>query len=364
MFIRKLLLSNLHIAQRFNVTKPYFSYYRVLIGYFCWWLIWGTIQVALLLQSGVELSVALTDACITQLIFAAAGYTINASMKSYQPSARNSFFVLIWCIGLAGLCMLAQRWLLIEFMGESEPYVLFIKDTLILRGSFGWLMMILIAILTWFGVYVSDRGESEKRKDDAMRLARDAELSNLRQQLQPHFLFNSLNSISALAGSRPDEARKMIQQLSDFLRGTIKKDDSSLLTLEEELNHLQLYLDIEKVRFGHRLNTVVEKGEGSLTLTLPSLLLQPIVENAIKFGLYDTIGEITISISAQKENNFLLIQVTNPFDPATATPQRGTGFGLTSVQRRLYLLYFRNDLLVTSQQDNIFTTTIKIPQAV
>ncbi|CAN5206654.1 hypothetical protein BH09BAC3_BH09BAC3_03590 [soil metagenome] len=346
------------------MAKPYISYYKISIAYLCWWLVWGAVQVALLLQSGVSLNVALIDACITQLIFAAAGYTINTSMSSYQPSPRNSLFVLIWCIGLAALCMITQRWLLIEFIGESEPYVLFLTDTLILRGAFGWLMMILIAILTWFRVYVSDRGESEKRKDDAMRLARDAELSNLRQQLQPHFLFNSLNSISALAGSRPDEARKMIQQLSDFLRGTIKKDDSSLLTLEEELNHLQLYLDIEKVRFGHRLNTVVEKGDDTLPLTIPSLLLQPIVENAIKFGLYDTIGEITISISARKENNFLMIQVTNPFDPATATPQRGTGFGLSSVQRRLYLLYLRNDLLVTSQQENIFTTTIKIPQAV
>ncbi|HWA35738.1 MAG TPA: histidine kinase, partial [Cyclobacteriaceae bacterium] len=195
-----------------------------------------------------------------------------------------------------------------------------------------------------------------------VRLARDAELSNLRQQLQPHFLFNSLNSISALAGSQPTEARKMIQQLSDFLRGTIRKDDKSLVTLEEELHHLQLYLDIEKVRFGHRLNTQIDKTPDSLGMQLPSLLLQPIVENAIKFGLYDTVGEIGISIAARVENNALVIEVKNPFDPATATPQRGTGFGLSSVQRRLSLMYFRNDLLSTSQSDNIFTTTVKIPQ--
>ncbi len=87
------------------------------------------------------------------------------------------------------------------------------------------------------------------------QLAKDAELYKLRQQLQPHFLFNSLNSISALVTSRPEQARKMIQQLSDFLRGTLKKEENQWITLEEELQHLELYLDIEKVRFGHRLHT-------------------------------------------------------------------------------------------------------------
>jgi two-component system LytT family sensor kinase len=83
----------------------------------------------------------------------------------------------------------------------------------------------------------------------------------LRQQLQPHFLFNSLNSISALAGSQPEKARHMIQQLSDFLRGTLKRDEQQSVTLEEELHHLQLYLDIEKVRFGSRLQTDIQVEE-------------------------------------------------------------------------------------------------------
>ncbi|MEP7128630.1 MAG: histidine kinase, partial [Chitinophagales bacterium] len=294
------------------MAKPFLSYKKITIAYTGWWLFWITVQLFLLTQIGFDFQTALIDSVVTQVVFALAGYTINTSMRSYQPSGRNSLYVLIWSIGLAMLCFLIQRWLLFEFIGES--YSDFAQKTMVVREAFGWLMILLIAILTWFWVYVSDRAENEKRKEDAAKLAREAELSNLRLQLQPHFLFNSLNSISALAGSRPDEARKMIQQLSDFLRGTIKKDDSTLLTLEEELHHLQLYLDIEKVRFGHRLNTVVESGEECTPLTLPSLLLQPIVENAIKFGLYDTIGEITITISAKKLNNDLMIEVKNPFD--------------------------------------------------
>jgi LytS/YehU family sensor histidine kinase len=97
-------------------------------------------------------------------------------------------------------------------------------------------------------------------------------------------------------------------------------------------------------------------------LKIPALLLQPIVENAIKFGLYDTIGETVINISTSKENNELLVTVTNPFDPETSTPKQGTGFGLKSVQRRLYLLFGRNDLLITKANGNLFITTVKIPQ--
>lgn len=320
-------------------------------------------QFFVITRNGFDFNTALIDSAVTQLVFAIAGYAINTSMHAYQPSARNSWYVLAQTIGLAAVSAGVQRFILLEWLGDTIGYADFMDKSIILRAGFGWLMIVIIATLTWFWVYATDNREAETRKAEAIKFARDAELANLRQQLQPHFLFNSLNSISALAGSQPEQARKMIQQLSDFLRGTIKKDDASRVTLEEELHHLQLYLDIEKVRFGHRLKADIEKSEKSLTAQMPSLLLQPIVENAIKFGLYDTVGEICISISTRMENNMLLIEVKNPFDPSTAAPKRGTGFGLSSVNRRLYLLYLRNDLLTTSQEASVFTTTIKIPQA-
>ena len=155
----------------------------------------------------------------------------------------------------------------------------------------------------------------------------------------------------------------MIQQLSDFLRGTLKKEENAWVSLEEELQHLQLYLEIEKVRFGYRLVTnIVNDAEGR-SCQLPSMLLQPIVENAIKFGLYDTIEAVTICINASVADNTLIITVQNPFDATTSIPRQGTGFGLSSVQRRLYLLFARNDLLETSNSENVFITTIKIPQS-
>ena len=148
----------------------------------------------------------------------------------------------------------------------------------------------------------------------------------------------------------------------DFLRGTLKKEDHQWISFAEELQYLELYLDIEKVRFGHRLSTCIESNEESHSMKLPPMLLQPIVENAIKFGLYDTTGNVTIRIAAKTQGNSLEIVVQNPFDPETSFPRHGTGFGLSSVQRRLYLLFARTDLLETRTDNNLFITIVKIPQ--
>ncbi|WP_339810860.1 histidine kinase [uncultured Imperialibacter sp.] len=346
------------------MTKPLVSHTTIALSYLAWWMLWMAVQTYAMLHAGFDWETALTDASITQLIYAVAGYTMNTSMQAYQPGRRTAIFVLMRAIVLSVICLFAQQFILEQVNAKTPGYEAFLGNTLAVRGTVGLLMMMLVAILTWFWVYVTERTETEQRKEDAMKLSREAELSQLRQQLQPHFLFNSLNSISALVVTRPEEARSMIQQLSDFLRGTVKKEDGKLVKLEEEMKHLQLYLDIEKVRFGHRLRVEILKNDDCMAHKLPSLLLQPIVENAIKFGLYDTVGEITVSVKAAMEGTMLQIEIKNPFDPETSVTARGTGFGLSSVKRRLYLLYHRNDLLLTSQQGGEFTTTIRIPPSI
>jgi LytS/YehU family sensor histidine kinase len=251
--------------------------------------------------------------------------------------------------------------LVMRYIETPGRYESFLADSMFVRFVIGWMQLLFVAAISWMWHFIEEQQQNQALKSDTEKLARAAELSQLRQQLQPHFLFNSLNSINALVVSQPELARKMIQQLSDFLRGTVKKDDRQLVTLEEEIAQLSLYLDIEKVRFGYRLKSEINADDASKACKLPPLLLQPIVENAIKFGLYDTIGEITISIEATVEEKQLVIRVKNPYDPATSQP-KGTGFGLNSISRRLYLIYFNNNLLQTSAQDSTFTTTITIPQ--
>ena len=248
------------------------------------------------------------------------------------------------------------------FLKEKTSYQSLMTNTWPLRISIAFLINGCVSLIGYAYYSWQERNVTEQQKNDAEKLTKEAELYKLRQQLQPHFLFNALNSINALIGSRPAEARNMVQQLSAFLRSTLKKEEQQWVMLKEEVHSLQLYLEIEKVRFGNRLTTHLEMDADALTLQIPALLLQPLVENAIKFGLYDTIGKTLISLKARNEKGELLITVENPFDLETASAQKGTGFGLSSVQRRLFLLFGRNDLLQTETKKNIFSTTVKVPQ--
>lgn len=316
----------------------------------------------LLTWYGFSFSIAIIDAAVGTTHLMLASLLLINTLRYYLPQKERFIHLAAWCIFLTIIIILLNKWVLTSFLRHEEGYIEFYDQSLPIRISLYFLMIGIAALLTvnWYNRI--EQGEREKRKQDLEKLAKDAELFKLRQQLQPHFLFNSLNSINALIGARPEEARKMVQQLSDFLRGTLKKEEQQWVNLKEEMQYLQLYLDIEKVRFGNRLSTQVHTDESAELLKLPALLLQPIVENAIKFGLYDTMGETVIIISAKNEDNKLVVEVQNPFDPETSAPQQGTGFGLKSVQRRLFLLFARNDLLKTTAKENIFTTTVTIPQ--
>lgn len=336
---------------------------RILFACAAWWIVLVIIEAyALVITFNFTWRVALIDVGNLNLLIATAGNIMFNSLRYYQPSPKNAIYIFAGSIALAALCGFLHDYLMGRYLARDETYMAYLHSSHVIRVLFAWLMITIIAVISWVWFYLKDQRAGEKRDQDALKLAREAELASLQQKLQPHFLFNSLNSISSLAGTKPEAARKMIQQLSDFLRGTIKQDDQQLVTFEEEVKHLELYLEIEKVRFGYRLKTEMNYEPAINTCMLPSLLLQPLVENAIKFGLYDTVGEITIRIEVKRLNDQLIISIENPFDPETSQPRKGTGFGLNSVQRRLYLLYARNDLMTTGQIEKVFKTEVKIPQ--
>ncbi len=331
--------------------------------YIAWWLIWALVQSVILHRLNLSWELSVKDSLVSVFLLGICCYIAITLYHYYQPGRSNRFYRLVFALAFSLLFSSASNWSLKFLLGNDPVYLDFLSASLPLRFVIAFLTMAFLTILNWLWNSLAEQKASEKRSNEAEQLVKDAELASLRQQLQPHFLFNSLNSISALAGSRPNEARKMIQQLSDFLRGTLKKDEQKTVSMNEELEHLKLYLEIEKVRFGHRLNIDIDSVPESLACNLPPLLLQPIVENAIKFGLYDTIGEITIGLKTRVENSYLHIKITNPFDEKIQHSNHGTGFGLNSVQRRLFLLYSRNDLLITEKKENQFITQLKIPQS-
>lgn len=328
-----------------------------------WWIVMQD-HFMVLYWYGVPARAAIIDSATTNILLLLASLLVINTLRFYLPQRQGYLSLLAWCIVLTTIVTLLSRGLIGLFLRGYGDYLSSMNPSLIIRISFIFLILCCFTLLSVVWYSWTEQHEQEKRKQDAERLAREAELFKLRQQLQPHFLFNSLNSINALIGNRPTEARKMVQQLSDFLRGTIKKEEHERIALAEELQYLQLYLDIEKVRFGNRLTVETAVAEDAATCMIPALLLQPVVENAIKFGLYDTTDEIVIRISAQKSDNMLVLTISNPFDPQTAQPKEGTGFGLRSVRRRLDLLYATPGLLQTEATGNLFVTTIKVPQHV
>jgi len=325
-----------------------------------WWVIFIMDVSFLQNMFGVSFRIALVDGIVTNVLLMLFCLLIINTLRFYLPRSSRYLNILAWCLLLTGLWLALQRWLLLLFFGSNEEYASFLGKSLVIRAVIGFLLLGCVTLISILWYNWQEQKENEKRERDAEKLAKEAELFKLRQQLQPHFLFNSLNSINALIGMKPVEARKMVQQLSDFLRGTMRKEENQLISFSEELEYLKLYLEIEKVRFGYRLKTEMDTAEESLRWKIPSLLLQPLVENAIKFGLYGTTGEVTISLRARVIDKYLVIAVMNPYDADMQMPT-GTGFGVNSVKRRLYLLFARSDLVEINKEKNYFVVVIKIP---
>src|SRR5690606_18884109 len=318
---------------------------------------WAIIQTSILYWYGISLKEAIIDSLISASTITLACYVVANALHYYQPGKEKIIYILVWVISLSAFSLALTRYG-VKWIIPDQNYGLLLNYSLPLRFVAASLLIGWMALMNVLWNIQQNNTEYEKRKADAENMAREAELYNLRQQLQPHFLFNSLNSIIALISSKPDQARKMVFQLSDFLRGTLHKDDKKLLNISEELEHLQLYLDIEKVRFGHRLKVELCKDETIDGAQLPAMIIQPLLENAIKYGLYNTTERVNIHIDVRKPDNLLQIMITNPFDSDSLTSQKSSGFVLRSIERRLFLIYGRTDLLQTKTNKNIFTASI------
>lgn len=247
------------------------------------------------------------------------------------------------------------------FYFSDSKYMVFIQKSLLIKGFFSFLFLLAVVNQFWIDKHLIELEKKNNLFIENEKKLIQVELSHLHQQYQPHFLFNSLNSITALVGTEPKEARRMILLLSDFLRLSIRKKDNNFEIVEDEIDYLKLYLEIEKIRFADRLNVIFDIDSSLEKQKIPSQLLQPLLENAIKFGLYGNIGEITIKIEIKSMHDYIEILFENPFNINDSIRKQGTGFGLSSIQQKLAFLYKRNDLMHIEKHSNLFTIKVKIP---
>jgi sensor histidine kinase YesM len=202
--------------------------------------------------------------------------------------------------------------------------------------------------------------EAEARALQASILAREAELKALKAQVNPHFLFNSLNSISALTSSDPVKAREMCVLLGDFLRRTLGLGEKSTIPLEEELALVRLFLAVEKVRFGARIRMDENIENEAMGVPVPPLLLQPLVENAVVHGIAHLVEGGSVRLDVKAVNGFLSVVVENTFDP-DAPPRRKGGVGLANVRQRLATRYGKQATFEAGADGDQFRVAITLP---
>ena len=191
-------------------------------------------------------------------------------------------------------------------------------------------------------------------------LAREAELKALRAQIDPHFLFNSLNSISALTSSDPQGARNMCVLLAEFFRNCVKLGKEESVPLSQELDMAGQYLEIERIRYGTRLTARIDVAKGCDTCLVPPLILQPLVENAVRYGIHSRTGPGSVELTANCTDGILSIRVENPFDEDSRR-SKGTGVGLVNVRRRLRTLFASQADLNTNSNQGIFSAELNLP---
>jgi two-component system LytT family sensor kinase len=333
-----------------------------------WWLVWLFLGLgqSLLFYYAYNSSpgISIIDGILSLGLYAGIGLIlwypfrfINSSRQ--RPTVLISNFIATGVISV-GLWVITTKLLMMMILTEKDIYLAYWQATLPYRIGTGVFIYGLIVLTYYLFVGLTSLAEKNAREARLESLIKETELKMLRSQINPHFLFNSLNSISSLTITDSEKARAMIIKLSEFMRYALSRKDEQPVTFKSELENLRLYLDIEKVRFGNKLITEENVNSDCLEIQIPVMLLQPLYENAVKHGVYESTNTVKILTKAEIINGFLEITISNNYDP-DATPARGTGTGLLNVSRRLELFYGDKGFLNTKKEKGVYMVKLFIP---
>lgn len=309
-----------------------------------------------LTRQGMAATTAIVAAVPPSLLFGFIGFASRFSCRALPLRTTGFTRLVVAHLGAAvvasGLWLLAwQRWL--SLLGETAADV-----TMILGIG-----VLLYAAMIAVHYLVLEVEASRRAEEEALRyqlLAREAELKAFKAQIDPHFLFNSLNAVSALCGSRPGDAREMTQLLADFFRQTLRLGALDRITLGQEIELASRYLAIEKVRFGARLDMQIDMDDAAAARSVPPLLLQPLIENAVRHGIASTLDGGVVGVRARIDDGLLRIRIENPADP-DRNVARGEGIGIRNARGRLAAISGGRAVLTTSEDAGVYRVEIELP---
>jgi LytS/YehU family sensor histidine kinase len=258
------------------------------------------------------------------------------------------------------LWVLITKFIMTTVLPEQINYQAYWAATFPYRVGSGVFIYGLIILTYYLFVSLSNLSEKNAKEARLESLVKETELKMLRSQINPHFLFNSLNSISSLTITDPEKARDMVVKLSEFMRYALSRKDEQPVSLQAELENLRLYLDIEQVRFGDKLTTEENIESDCLDFKLPVMLLQPLYENAVKHGVYESTESVRILTRARIIDGYFEITISNNYDSSPSL-KKGTGTGLLNVTRRLELFYGNKASIKSTKENGIYTVSLYIP---
>jgi two-component system LytT family sensor kinase len=349
-----------------KMIHPFTGKIKQLYFYITVWVLISMVHtVILFILYQQSLLPALLDAVVFNFFFSFTGLSLWYMVRYLNFENQTFYFICSNYLGAAVVYVLfsvGSGYLILNAINiGNNKYLEFLDASLpwrVISGIFYFLAFIMSYYLIMFSRTIKEKQLKEVELKSAIQ---EAELSMLKSQLNPHFIFNSLNSINALTILDPKAAGEMIVKLSTFLRKSLDQGKTPFICIEEELETINLYLDIEKIRFGEKLQITSDIKDSVKSSLIPPMLLQPLMENVVKHGVYESLECIEIIINAELVNDLLHISIENTFDPEIKKESR-KGIGLRNVAQRLFLTFGRSDLLKVNKELHKFRVDVLIPQ--
>lgn len=346
------------------MSNPFFKL-KFFLYYFSGWIIIYLIHFLVLVSNlNFDWGFSLIDSIVFNTIYMLLGISLWYSVKyiniekSFSPVIliKNTISGIITSVAAVGI----GNFLFFHILQLDKEFLDFLRATFYWRVLTGCLYYEVVIAIMYIYIFYAKLSLKVEKESELNSLVKEAELKTLKYQLNPHFIFNSLNSISSLTITDPDRARDMIIKLSGFLRSTLSENEKQMNELGEELKNIRLYLEIEKIRFGEKFELIEELSEQCLKVKIPNMIFQPLFENAIKYGVYESLEKVLIKVKCLRENNYLKFTVENNFDEDMYL-KKGKGIGLQNIKNRLSLIYNQDNLLAIEKKKNLFIVTVYIP---
>lgn len=347
------------------MNHPFLTNRKLGIYYLLVWILVAGIHFFILfLYLGQRAAISLADAAVFDSIMAFLGLALWYPVRYINTEKNPSYFIILnhlLAVSVAVAIWLSIGYGLLHSLFTDTAYADFLHRSLAWRIILGALMYLGLILVYYLMVSYYNLEERTRNAARLETLVRESELNMLRAQIHPHFLFNSLNSISHLTLTDPPRAQEMIIKLSEFLRYALDHRQQDKSPLGEEIRNIERYLQIEQVRFGERLLFDKQVPDDCLSCLLPNLVLQPLFENAIKHGVYESTEPVTIRLECRNTGEHLIIHILNNYD-IQAKPRERKGIGLKNISDRLKLQYNSDNLMQVNRKEGMFEVTLSIPQ--